>query len=87
MKPKLLLSILLFGNLTFSNAQEKKYESKSRPTDFEYLSAPDSLGLRHQLKTPNIVTNKKNFSDSGYYKIALSNNFYSWSKLKKLNMG
>ena len=59
MKPKLLLSILLFGNLTFSNAQEKKYESKSRPTDFEYLSAPDSLGLRHQLKTPNIVTNKK----------------------------
>lgn len=56
---KLLLSILLFGTLTFSNAQEKKYESKSRPVDFEYLSAPDSLGLRHQLKTPNISTNKK----------------------------
>lgn len=59
MKTKLLLSILLFGTLTFSNAQEKKYQLKSRPADFENLSAPDSLGIRYQLKTPNISTNKK----------------------------
>ena len=37
-----------------SNAQENKFQSKSRPLDFEYLSAPDSLGIRHQLKTPNV---------------------------------
>lgn len=48
MKTKLLLSILLFGTLTFSNAQENKYQSKSRPADFEYLSAPDSLGVRQK---------------------------------------
>jgi pimeloyl-ACP methyl ester carboxylesterase len=54
MKTKLLLTILLFGTLTISNAQEKKLQSKSRPSDFEYLSAPDSLGIRQQLKTPNV---------------------------------
>ena len=60
MKTKLLLSILFFGTLTFSNAQEKKYQSKSRPADFEYLSAPDSLGVRHKLKMPNVsVSNQK----------------------------
>ena len=58
MKTKLLLTLMLFGILMISNAQEKKYQSKSRPLDFEYLSAPDSLGIRHQLKTPN--TNNKN---------------------------
>ena len=59
MLTKLLLSILLFGTLTFSNAQEKKYESKSRPEDFEYLSAPDSLGVRYKLKMPNINVSKQ----------------------------
>ncbi len=54
MKTKLLLTLMLFGTLTISNAQEKNYKSKSRPSDFEYLSAPDSLGIRQQLKTPNI---------------------------------
>jgi pimeloyl-ACP methyl ester carboxylesterase len=54
MKTKLFLSILLFGTLALSNAQEKKFQSKSRPSDFEYLSAPDSIGIRHQLKTPNV---------------------------------
>ena len=58
MKTKLLLTLMFFGNLLISNAQEKKYLSKSRPSDFEYLSAPDSLGIRHQLKTPN--TNNRN---------------------------
>ena len=57
---KLLLSILLFGTLTFSNAQEKKYESKPRPADYEYLSAPDSLGVRNKLKMPKLnVSNQK----------------------------
>ncbi|MEY3501614.1 MAG: hypothetical protein RL308_3287 [Bacteroidota bacterium] len=32
---------------------------KSRPADYEYLSAPDSLGVRHSLKMPNIAANKK----------------------------
>lgn len=41
------------------NAQDFKQSMKSRPADFEYLSAPDSLGVRHKLKMPNIVTNKK----------------------------
>jgi pimeloyl-ACP methyl ester carboxylesterase len=60
MKTKLLLSILLFGTLIFSNAQEKKYQSKSRPADFEHLSAPDSLGVRHKLKMPiHNVSNQK----------------------------
>jgi pimeloyl-ACP methyl ester carboxylesterase len=58
MKTKLLLTLFFFGNLLISNAQEIKYLSKSRPLDFEYLSAPDSLGIRHQLKTPN--TNNRN---------------------------
>jgi pimeloyl-ACP methyl ester carboxylesterase len=58
MKTKLLLTLMLFGTLLISNAQEKKYQSKSRPLDFEYLSAPDSLGIRHKLKIPNI--NNKN---------------------------
>lgn len=54
MKTKLLLFTMLFGTLMISNAQENKFQSKSRPLDFEYLSAPDSLGIRHQLKTPNV---------------------------------
>ena len=54
MKTKLLLFTMLFGTLIISNAQENKFQSKSRPLDFEYLSAPDSLGIRHQLKTPNV---------------------------------
>lgn len=54
MKTKLLLFTMLFGTLMISNAQENKFQSKSRSLDFEYLSAPDSLGIRHQLKTPNV---------------------------------
>ena len=58
MKTKLLISLLLIGALFQANAQTVLLEMKSRPADFEYLSAPDSLGVRHQLKMPK-VDNKK----------------------------
>jgi pimeloyl-ACP methyl ester carboxylesterase len=54
MKTKLLLSILLFGTLLQTKAQDVLQEMKPRPADYEYLSAPDSLGVRHQLLMPNI---------------------------------
>ena len=54
MKSKLLLSILLFGPLLQTKAQNVLQEVKPRPADYEYLSAPDSLGVRHQLLMPNI---------------------------------
>ncbi|RAR71363.1 T9SS type A sorting domain-containing protein [Flavobacterium aciduliphilum] len=57
MKTKLLFSILLLGALYQSNAQNVLPAMKTRPADYEYLSAPDSLGVRHSLKMP-IVTNK-----------------------------
>ena len=63
MKTKLLLSILLFGSLLQTKAQDVLQEMKSRPTDFEYLSAPDSIGVRHPLKMPNIA-NRNNLSGS-----------------------
>ena len=53
MKTKLLLSILLFGTLLQTKAQDLKQIMKSRPADYEYLSAPDSLAVRHSLKMPN----------------------------------
>ena len=62
MKTKLLLSILFFGTLLQSNAQNVLPAMKTRPADYEYLSAPDSLGIRHPLKTPNI--SKKNLQSS-----------------------
>jgi pimeloyl-ACP methyl ester carboxylesterase len=61
MKSKLTLSILfLFGFFfqTKVNAQDLTPLVKIRPVDSEYLSAPDSLGIRHQSKMPNL-TNKK----------------------------
>jgi pimeloyl-ACP methyl ester carboxylesterase len=54
MKTKLLLSILLFGTLLQTKAQNVLQAMKPRPADYEYLSAPDSLGVRHQLLMPNI---------------------------------
>ena len=56
MKSKLLLSILLFGTLLQTKAQNVLQAMKPRPADYEYLSAPDSLGVRHQLIMPNIAT-------------------------------
>jgi pimeloyl-ACP methyl ester carboxylesterase len=57
MKSKLLLSVLLLATLFQTKAQDVKQEMKPRPADYEYLSAPDSLGVRHQLLMPNL-TNK-----------------------------
>ena len=37
-----------------TKAQNVLQEVKPRPADYEYLSAPDSLGVRHQLLMPNI---------------------------------
>ena len=50
----LCVSVLFFYN-TYSNAQNVQQVAKSRPADFEYLSAPDSLGIRHPLKMPNLA--------------------------------
>jgi triacylglycerol esterase/lipase EstA (alpha/beta hydrolase family) len=58
MKTKLLISLLLIGVLFQANAQNVFPEMKSRPADFEYLSAPDSLGVRHQLKMPKVEDNR-----------------------------
>lgn len=57
MKTKGLLSILLLSVLLQSNAQNVLPAMKPRPADYEYLSAPDSLGVRHQLLMPS-NTNK-----------------------------
>jgi pimeloyl-ACP methyl ester carboxylesterase len=57
MKSKLLLSVLLLATLFQTKAQDLKQIMKPRPADYEYLSAPDSLGVRHQLLMPNL-TNK-----------------------------
>ena len=54
MKTNLLLSILFFSVLLHSNAQNVLPAMKPIPADYEYLSAPDSLGVRHQLLMPNI---------------------------------
>ena len=59
MKTKLLFFVVL--NVLFistSYAQNVNPELKPRPVDFEYLSAPDSLGIRHPLLMP--VSKAKN---------------------------
>jgi triacylglycerol esterase/lipase EstA (alpha/beta hydrolase family) len=55
MKTKLLLSILFLSAFLQSNAQNVLPAMKPRPADYEYLSAPDSLGVRHSLKMPNVA--------------------------------
>ena len=55
MKTKLLLSILLFGVLFQSNAQDVQLKLKPRPADHKYLSVPDSLGTKHSFGLQNIV--------------------------------
>lgn len=57
MKTKLLLLVIFLSALLQSNAQSVLPAMKSRPADYEHLSAPDSLGVRHQLLMPNL-TNK-----------------------------
>ncbi|MCX6172280.1 MAG: alpha/beta fold hydrolase [Flavobacterium sp.] len=60
MKTKLILSILLLGALLKSNAQNVLPVMKLRPADYEYLSSPDSLGIRHQILMPNIMNKTTN---------------------------
>ena len=60
MRPKLLF--LLFLNFVFistSYTQNIIPIVKERPADFEYLSAPDSLGIRHQIKMPKTINTNK----------------------------
>ena len=60
MRPKLLF--LLFLNFVFistSYSQNIIPIVKERPADFEYLSAPDSLGIRHQIKMPKTINTNK----------------------------
>ncbi|MEY4834702.1 MAG: hypothetical protein RI980_817 [Bacteroidota bacterium] len=56
-KKIIITSIFLFGSLSQLRAQFVTQEMKARPADYEYLSAPDSLGVRNQLLMPN-VSNK-----------------------------
>ncbi len=58
MRTKLFLFTTLFGILFSSNvnAQNIKQITRSRPADFEYLSSPDSLGVRHHLKMPKLTS-------------------------------
>ena len=46
----IILTLFLLGFSFTLFAQQPN--TTSRPSDFEYLSAPDSLGVRHQLKMP-----------------------------------
>lgn len=59
---KTIFIYLLFCLCTFMpiNAQVNKLTMKSRQADFEYLSAPDSLGIRHKLLMPNITNRTTN---------------------------
>jgi pimeloyl-ACP methyl ester carboxylesterase len=65
LKTKLLLSILLFGAFYQASAQNVLQAMKPRPADYEYLSAPDSLGVRHQLLMPDIANHNKNSKVNG----------------------
>lgn len=60
MKTKLLLSVLLLSAFYQSNAQNVLPTMKPRPADYEYLSAPDSLGVRHQILMPNVLNKTSN---------------------------
>jgi pimeloyl-ACP methyl ester carboxylesterase len=52
-KTTLFLLFLLLNQFLVAQINEHPL-SKSRPSDFEYLSAPDSLGYRMPLKTPSV---------------------------------
>lgn len=49
--------ILIFCGLFYS---AKSQDFKYRPADYEYLSAPDSLGIRHQILMPNLSNRSVN---------------------------
>lgn len=60
MKTKLLLSVLFLSAFYQSNSQNVLPTMKPRPVDYEYLSAPDSLGVRHQILMPNVMNKTTN---------------------------
>jgi pimeloyl-ACP methyl ester carboxylesterase len=81
MKTKLLLSIILLGTLLQSNAQYITPAMKNRPADYEYLSAPDSLGVRHSLKMPNISSKNALITQTKLpYPIIFIHGLNSWSE-------
>mgnify|MGYP006089988615 FL=1 len=55
-KPTILV-LLFFSALSY--AQKNVHKMKPRPIIYNYLSAPDSLGVRHHLKKP--LKNKRTF--------------------------
>jgi len=56
----LSLKVLLILSIC-SGAFAQNLQKKTRPADFEHLSAPDSLGIRHKLVMPN-TTNRLNLN-------------------------
>ena len=56
----LSLKVLLISSIC-SGVFAQNLQKKTRPADFEYLSAPDSLGIRHKLVMPN-TTNRLNLN-------------------------
>jgi len=54
MKKLLLLSLFFLGAIEQVKSQDLNLIVKPRPADFEYLSSPDSLGIREQLLMPNL---------------------------------
>ena len=55
----LFLLFLYFSFISTSYSQNVIPIVKERPADFEYLSAPDSLGIRYQIKMPKTLNTNK----------------------------
>ncbi|MBP9848503.1 MAG: alpha/beta fold hydrolase [Flavobacterium sp.] len=53
---KIYLTLIFCGFFFNAKSQDFKY----RPADYEYLSAPDSLGIRHQILMPNLSNRSVN---------------------------
>lgn len=58
MKKLIFISVFFIFNFVVIS-QNSEIMFKPRPADYEYLSAPDSLGVRHQLLMPKLSTNNK----------------------------
>lgn len=74
---KLVISLVLMANFSFAQT----LTPISRPADFEYLSAPDSSGVRHQLRMPEEKLNKKTKAQLPYPIIfihGLNSNSATW---------
>ena len=53
---KIYLTLIFCGFFFNAKSQDFKY----RPADYEYLSSPDSLGIRHQILMPNLSNRSVN---------------------------